>query len=197
MGLREQKRERIRETIVQVAFRLFAERGYDETMVEEIAAASEVSTRTFYRYFDSKDTILAESGFAVVDEAADVAGPDASIVALAEAMADALTSRIDHEHMETTMRLMREHPRIADRAPCWHGLWASHLELRLAAQAGRSRPTLDDRVRSTVAVHVVAVASEEWLYRRPDATVLELVRESLQDLEAALHEPGEDADRTA
>jgi AcrR family transcriptional regulator len=56
--LRERKRQRTRQAIVDAALELFAEKGYDGTTVADIAAAAEIGTRTFFTYFASKDELL-------------------------------------------------------------------------------------------------------------------------------------------
>ena len=67
-GLRERKKQRTRETIARAAHELFAERGYHATTLPDIAEAADVSTRTIFAYFPSKEDILF-SDFAVMKEA--------------------------------------------------------------------------------------------------------------------------------
>jgi AcrR family transcriptional regulator len=58
LGRRERKKQQTRETIARVALDLFAERGYHGTTLAEIAEAADVSTRTIFSYYPSKEDIL-------------------------------------------------------------------------------------------------------------------------------------------
>src|SRR5262249_37137302 len=86
-GLRARKKEQTRAALAEAGLRLFAERGYDETTLAEIAEAAGVSTRTIFAYFASKEDILF-----------------ASLQGMCEAVAGAVTGRPEGTDALTALR---------------------------------------------------------------------------------------------
>jgi AcrR family transcriptional regulator len=58
LSRRERKKRETRQRLMKAALRLFGERGYDDTTVEQIAEAADVAKGTFFNYFETKETIL-------------------------------------------------------------------------------------------------------------------------------------------
>ncbi|WP_374207093.1 TetR family transcriptional regulator [Mycolicibacterium sp. OfavD-34-C] len=81
-GLRERKKIRTRETVRREAFRLFESNGYAQTTVDQIAEAADVSPRTFFRYFPTKESVLfSDDLLGPIIEAFLAAPPELSTVA--------------------------------------------------------------------------------------------------------------------
>ncbi|GAB3430943.1 TetR/AcrR family transcriptional regulator [Flindersiella endophytica] len=92
-GLRERKKQHTRQALTDAALRLFAENGYDKTTVADIAAAADVSTRTFFSYFRAKEDVLfagADQRTAAIAEAFDAVQPEST------SPIDALRRLVDH-----------------------------------------------------------------------------------------------------
>lgn len=57
-GLRQRKKDSSRRAIEDAAWELFAEQGYEETSVNDIAERADVAPRTFFRYFPTKEAVM-------------------------------------------------------------------------------------------------------------------------------------------
>ena len=71
-GLRDLKKARTRRLIADTAARLFAERGYEQVTVSEIARAAEVAEQTLYNYFPTKEQLVTDREQRVQDRLCDL-----------------------------------------------------------------------------------------------------------------------------
>jgi len=122
-GLRERKKQRTREQLVRVSTRLFAERGFENVTVAEIAVAADVSKMTVFNYFPFKEDLvfdvherMAESLARAVRERAVGRSAlrglrEAYLAALAGGGGTVLTGRVSAEFA----RLVRDSPRLRSR----------------------------------------------------------------------------------
>ena len=72
MGLREEKKQRLRSQLYETAIDMFRTRGFDQTRVQDVIAAVGVSEPTFFNYFPTKDAVLEEYASHAVDVLIDV-----------------------------------------------------------------------------------------------------------------------------
>ncbi len=71
VGLRERKKARLRQQIIDTSIKLFRKHGYENTRIDDIVQMLEISQPTFFRYFPSKDAVLrqvGERGYACICE---------------------------------------------------------------------------------------------------------------------------------
>src|SRR5437879_3571180 len=66
-SLRQRHVDRTRQAIVDAAFKLFLERGFAATTVDDIALAADIAPRTFFRYFPTKESVLFHDSEAKID----------------------------------------------------------------------------------------------------------------------------------
>lgn len=97
MGLRESKKARLRETIAATAIRMFLDAGFDQVSITDIAQEAQVSRRTLFAYFPTKEDLVLQRFADHEDEAARTVrarrADQAPLDALREAMLDALRQR--------------------------------------------------------------------------------------------------------
>jgi AcrR family transcriptional regulator len=62
VGLRERKKARLRQQIIDTSIKLFRKHGYEATRIDDIVQMLEISQPTFFRYFPTKDAVLREVG---------------------------------------------------------------------------------------------------------------------------------------
>jgi AcrR family transcriptional regulator len=94
-GLRERKKQKTRDTIIKVALELFAERGYEQTTIAEIADAAEVSPRTIFAYFPSKEDILFCDTPEIQERLAQAVKGRAEGVSALDALRDSIAETLD------------------------------------------------------------------------------------------------------
>lgn len=121
-SLRERKKARTRLQLAQAGLRLIGEQGYEATTVAQIAAAAEVSTKTFFSYFPSKADVLFAEPYERIETAtatiANLAPHEPPIDALRQAMS-ALLAADDSAEPDSGMlrqRLIATEPAVQTRA---------------------------------------------------------------------------------
>jgi AcrR family transcriptional regulator len=176
-GARADKKELTRASIEEAALQLFTERGYDKTDVAAIAERAGVSRRTFFRHFRSKSEVVFGDEQRVPDQlraAMKVEAPTTPAChAVARAVLDLAAGSEDRrERTLPRARLVAQTTELLQHALLLQRRWAEVLADELAGRAGRSEPTVEDRVVSSWGIGAYAAALHEWVDQGTGLTAL-------------------------
>jgi AcrR family transcriptional regulator len=196
LPLRERKKLRTRQALVDTALRRFAEDGFDATTLDDLCAEVEVSKRTFFRYFTSKeDVALAPTHDMWTAFLAELATREPADGTLLELLQDTLLATLARmpqdgwaERVEVSCRLAAITPSMSA-----HGLQFCDRTTRAAIALLRERFAFaehDLRVRLALDLLVAAFhcALEEWTFRPGPASRDELAARLREALAAAFEE---------
>jgi AcrR family transcriptional regulator len=111
-GLRERKKALMRQLISDTATLMFLERGFDEVRVSEVAAACDVSEKTIYNYFPTKESLLLDREEESTNQLRRALGPDGDAISPVEAIVRILKGEVDEfvTHFNTNQVI---YPQIA------------------------------------------------------------------------------------
>jgi AcrR family transcriptional regulator len=193
MSLRERKKRLAQATIEEAALRLFQQKGYEHTSIQDIADAVMMSPRTFFRYFASKEEVLVgtmrailKDGIRSLQRVASTESPHAALRAIFVHMASLYQQQrasflIRYQVVMQTpsiaslylSALAETEPAICDTL-CSH-----HLELA----------TNRNKIRFLVAIYMAAlrVTLEEWLEHDARGDLVSLLGEYLDSFSSLSH----------
>lgn len=188
-GLRERKKQRVREEIIAAAFEHFAKDGFDATTIDDIVRDVDISRRTFFRYFETKEDVVTawfEKSRAGLREALEARPLDESPVEslrwaftyVAGAYeADRAEVLLVERLVATTASLRgRKQQRIAEQARLLSEVFAE----RLGMDPDRD---LAPRLIGKVAMAAANAAFETWVAGGGKASLPRLVEEAMRFLE--------------
>jgi AcrR family transcriptional regulator len=184
-GLRERKKQKTKASIQREALRLFKKRGYEETTIEDIAAAAEISPSTFFNYFPSKEDVVIYDEYdpqvfasllAVSDRPLGQAIHDA-----VEAMADVFES--DRDAIFERAKLSLEVPEL--RARTWEELEKAQKQFVevIALRTGRGGDDFEVRVVALALVGAAFEAAMEWVRHGGHGSMLDLFKRALDAID--------------
>ncbi|MDF5752587.1 TetR family transcriptional regulator [Spongiactinospora sp. TRM90649] len=205
IGLRERKKLKTRQALIDAGLDLFLAQGYDQTTVEQIAAVVEVSPRTFFRYFAGKEDLAlhhtADLEQIVTEELRGRPPAEPPVTALLNTYRT-LAERVAEAGTEQSERYLKTH-RVLDATPALLGAAIGRtagLEARLAVLIARRRgadgePDRRDHLIVALVTAALRVGFECPGAARSDiATLASGVEETLAMAEDAFR-PGWDGER--
>ena len=124
-GLRERKKRMMRQLISDTATAMFLERGFEEVRVAEVAAACDVSEKTVYNYFPTKESLVLDREEPMAADIRRVLGPGGAamspIQAAVELIAAELSRQYDHwgedHHQPDDLTMIRRFAEMLESTP--------------------------------------------------------------------------------
>ncbi len=168
-GLRERKKERTRERLIENAFRLFTDEGFEAVSVDAIVEAVEVSRRTFFRYFTSKEDVvvgwLEKAERELLEALAARPRTESPLDALRSVLvATASLYSKDRQRMRALVRLFEQAPSVRalyqGREQALEHAITDEVARRMERQA---REDLVPRLIAAVAFSAKHAAFEQWI----------------------------------
>lgn len=182
VGLRERKKARTREALLDAAMALFSRQGFDRTTVEEIADACEVSPRTFFRYFPTKEDALFADAEArrerLLAAIAERPAEETPFVALRGAMRELSSDyHDDRASLVARSKIVAASPHLqaykAEHQHGWEAAVVDVLERRaLATPSAVDREQL--QLVTAVATAALRVTLDAWI-AEPDGPELDVL----------------------
>jgi AcrR family transcriptional regulator len=165
-GLRERKKARTRASLREHALRLFREKGYQNTTVEQIAAAAEVSPSTFFRYFPTKEDLVLQDDMdtrliSALEQQPPELGPVAAVRAASRQMFASYTAA-DMDILRETTRLTMTVPEVRVRALDELARTIGVFAEAVAKRAGRPADDLAVRTVAGAIMGVIMAITIPW-----------------------------------
>ncbi|MDA1360558.1 TetR family transcriptional regulator [Glycomyces luteolus] len=165
-GLRERKKIETLHRLQEEALRLFDEQGYDETTIEQIAAAAGVSPSTFYRYFPVKEDVVVQDEFDplivnVFESQQEGTAPLEALRAVLAALFAEFTEE-DIERVRRRVRMIFAVPALRARQVGQSDATERLLAEMVAERSGRSPDELEVRHFTALVVASWTVAISAW-----------------------------------
>ena len=165
LGLRERKRQQTRERLTRVAMALFLARGFEATTLDDIASAADISRRSFFHYFASKEDVVfawqEESSAALI--AAVAARPaNESMLTAAENAISAMVRQLEPGEAMAMAQLKRDNPALQARDQVKYEKLERALAEALGKRAGRKTERLRARLVAMIATGAMRIGGELW-----------------------------------
>ncbi len=150
-----------------IALRLFAEQGFDETTVDQIAAVAGVSRRTFFRYFDSKTSVLWSDFDREVAHLNETLSRTPTNITVMEAVRRAVISAnrysaADEPELRTRMNLIGSAPELVASAALHYDAWERAVIDFVARRTGQPADSLYPLVIGRATLAACRAAYERW-----------------------------------